>query len=51
MKDKGYEVHYDSNHGDKFEVKMEGKTIEFKCNKEGLYEFQVSDDYKDEVRN
>ena len=50
MKDKGYEVTYDSNHGDTFQVHMEGKTIEFTCNKEGLYEFEVSDDYKEEIK-
>ena len=49
MKDKGYQVNYDSTNGDKFQVKMEGKIIEFTCNKEGLYEFEVSDDYKNDI--
>ena len=47
MKDRGYEVKYDSSHEDTFNVHMQGKVIQFKCNAEGLYEYEVSDDYKD----
>ena len=46
LKDK-YRVTYDSKHGDTFKVHMEEKVIEFKCNKEGLYEYEVSDEYKE----
>lgn len=42
---KKYRVTYDSENGDIFKIHMEGKEILFKCNKDGLYEYQISDDY------
>ena len=42
---KKYRVTYDSQNGDCFDVHMKGKIIKFKCNKDGLYEYNVSDDY------
>ena len=50
MKERGYEVSYNSKEGDKFIVSMEGKNIEFKCNQDGLYEYTVSNAYKDGIK-
>jgi hypothetical protein len=48
---KKYRVTYDSHNGDCFKVHMDKKVIEFKCNKDGLYEYNVSNDYLDEVKD
>ena len=44
LKDK-YSVAFGSEHEDTFEVHMEDKIIQFKCNKDRLYKYEVSDEY------
>ena len=49
MKDKEYMVNYDSRNGNKLNMQIEGKNIQFACNKQGVYMFAISNASKESL--